>query len=132
VSIQLPVATPHLIGLFFVQLPSILSENQLIENDFRLYPVSRETLLKHFVFSMSNWNAQRYHTLFTSTLVHQDFGHWWLNFFPLAIKAIHLIPNIGGPMFWLTYFSGGLAGNLAVVWKHYYHMLKLYILNIIS
>ncbi|ETO22836.1 hypothetical protein RFI_14357, partial [Reticulomyxa filosa] len=105
-------------------------QEELNKDNFSSYPVTKKTMTDHFVFSIRDWKLHRYNILITSTLIHHGFDHFLFNFLGLASQGLHLIPYIGlsiffcGRMFWLVYVSGGMLGNLAVVFPYHYHYDK--------
>eukprot|EP01083_Nonionella_stella_P083493 230909_1 len=117
----LPASTPHLIALSCVQFPFVLSESQIRNGDYSLYPVTLHNFEKHFTFSVRNWNERRYHTLLTYSLVHYNLNHFYNNFLSIAFVGSHIIRSAGGAIFWITALNGSIFGGLASLIEYKYH-----------
>eukprot|EP01084_Bolivina_argentea_P211062 359089_1 len=120
-TMYLPASTPHLIALWCAQFPFVLSEQQIHENDYKLYPLTQKDLEKHCTFSMKNWNENRHYTLLTYSLVHYNLTHFYNNFISIVFCGTHIIKHTGGIVFWLTTLSGSIFGGLASVIEYNYH-----------
>jgi len=118
----IPNSTPHLLVLFSMQYPLILHDNNGVP--MQNYPLSRDLLKEHFVFSLNNWNAKRYHTSLTYSLIHWNGSHFMNNFLSTIIPGSHIIENTSGKTFWFTYFLGSFGGAITSLMEYYYHKGK--------